>query len=1052
MRYPPERLPSLFPLCHFSSHVNTFLFLHQLKVTPVWNLATLVAKALTSTDGDDSIVGTNVDESLSGGLGNDDISGAGGNDTLSGGDGNDNLSGGDGNDNLSGGVGNDTLNGNVGNDTLNGDVGNDILNGNEGNDALNGGQGENLYLFGKGDGQDTINTYAQNTTGLTNILRFKAGVAPSEVVVRQVYDNYWGYQALQLSIAGTTDSVKLVGFFFANDPNTQYNPLQQVTFDDGTVWNLATLVAKALAGTDGNDSIIGTNANDNISGGLGNDSISSVGGNDTLSGNEGNDTLNGGTGNNIYLFGKGDGQDTINPYSDSTVGKLNTLQFKAGVLPSEVIVNQVYDNYWGYQALQLSIAGTTDSVKVIGFFYNYDPNSSYNPLQQVTFEDGTVWDLATLIGKALAGTEGNDSIIGTNTNDNISGGLGNDTLTGRDGNDSLNGGLGNDNLYGENGNDILDGGAGNDTLNGGTGNNIYLFGKGDGQDTINLNYAFSDSTAGKLNTLQFKSGVLPSEVIVNQVYDNYWGYQALQLSIAGTTDSVKVIGFLYNYDPNSSYNPLQQVTFEDGTVWDLATLIGKALAGTEGNDSIIGTNTNDNISGGLGNDSLTGRDGNDSLNGVNPNNINPGIGEKDNLSGGSGSDRFVLGDSANIYYDDRNIATNGNNDYATITDFNASTDKIQLQGSSTNYLLQTSGSNTNLYIDKAGSEPDELIAIFQSVTGLNLTSSTFEYIAPVNAFAFSSATYSVNETGTAQVTVIRTGSLAGQVSVTLILTDGTAQAPSDYNQTPISVIFSDGENSKTVTIPIVDDIAFETSETINLSLSNPSNGFNLGGQNTATLTIIDNDTPVPGKLAFSVANYSINENGTPVVAVTLTRTEGSDLEVSATIVLSNGTANAGEDYNNQDIVVTFANKETSKTVTIPIINDTIYEPNETINLTLTNPTGGVTLGTQQTAILSIIDNDAQPGTIQFSNTAYSVNENGTPITTVSLTRIGGSDGEVAVTLTPSNGTATAGSDYNNSSITVNFANGETSKNVTIPIINDTQFELDETVNLTLTNP
>jgi Ca2+-binding RTX toxin-like protein len=787
-----------------------------------------------------------------------------------------NFTGDGGNNNITGTSEDDLIEGLGGNDTLSGGAGNDTLDGGAGNDALNGGQGENLYLFGKGDGQDTINTYAQNTTGLTNILRFKAGVAPSEVVVRQVYDNYWGYQALQLSIAGTTDSVKLVGFFFANDPNTQYNPLQQVTFDDGTVWNLATLVAKALAGTDGNDSIIGTNANDNISGGLGNDSISSVGGNDTLSGNEGNDTLNGGTGNNIYLFGKGDGQDTINPYSDSTVGKLNTLQFKAGVLPSEVIVNQVYDNYWGYQALQLSIAGTTDSVKVIGFFYNYDPNSSYNPLQQVTFEDGTVWDLATLIGKALAGTEGNDSIIGTNTNDNISGGL--------------------------------------------------------------------------------------------------------------------------------------------------------------------------------GNDSLTGRDGNDSLNGVNPNNINPGIGEKDNLSGGSGSDRFVLGDSANIYYDDRNIATNGNNDYATITDFNASTDKIQLQGSSTNYLLQTSGSNTNLYIDKAGSEPDELIAIFQSVTGLNLTSSTFEYIAPVNAFAFSSATYSVNETGTAQVTVIRTGSLAGQVSVTLILTDGTAQAPSDYNQTPISVIFSDGENSKTVTIPIVDDIAFETSETINLSLSNPSNGFNLGGQNTATLTIIDNDTPVPGKLAFSVANYSINENGTPVVAVTLTRTEGSDLEVSATIVLSNGTANAGEDYNNQDIVVTFANKETSKTVTIPIINDTIYEPNETINLTLTNPTGGVTLGTQQTAILSIIDNDAQPGTIQFSNTAYSVNENGTPITTVSLTRIGGSDGEVAVTLTPSNGTATAGSDYNNSSITVNFANGETSKNVTIPIINDTQFELDETVNLTLTNP
>ena len=300
--------------------------------------------------------------------------------------------------------------------------------------------------------------------------------------------------------------------------------------------------------------------------------------------------------------------------------------------------------------------------------------------------------------------------------------------------------------------------------------------------------------------------------------------------------------------------------------------------------------------------------------------------------------------------------------------------------------------------------------------------------------------------------MIRTGSLVGQVSVTLISTNGTAQAPSDYNQTPISVIFNDGENSKTVTIPIVDDTLFEVNETINLALSNPSNGFNLGGQNTATLTIIDNDTPVPGTLAFSSATYSINENGTPVVAVTLTRTGGSDLEVSATIVLSNGTASAGEDYNNQDIVVTFADKQTSKTVTIPIINDTVYELTETVNLTLSNPTGGATLGTQKTATLNIIDNDAVPGKIQFSNTTYSVNENGTVVNAVTLTRTNGSDGAVSATINLTNGTATTGSDYTNTPITVNFANGETSKTVTIPIINDTQFEPDETINLTLTNP
>ena len=113
----------------------------------------------------------------------------------------------------------------------------------------------------------------------------------------------------------------------------------------------------------------------------------------------------------------------------------------------------------------------------------------------------------------------------------------------------------------------------------------------------------------------------------------------------------------------------------------------------------------------------------------------------------------------------------------------------------------------------------------------------------------------------------------------------------------------------------------------------------------------------PGVLAFSTPTYSITENGTPITQVTVTRTGGSDTEVSATITVNNGTATA-DDYNNTPIKVTFAHGDSApKIITIPIKEDSQFEAVETIQLSLINPTNGVTIGSQNTAIVKIIDND-----------------------------------------------------------------------------------------------
>ncbi|WP_368012745.1 Calx-beta domain-containing protein [Laspinema palackyanum] len=114
----------------------------------------------------------------------------------------------------------------------------------------------------------------------------------------------------------------------------------------------------------------------------------------------------------------------------------------------------------------------------------------------------------------------------------------------------------------------------------------------------------------------------------------------------------------------------------------------------------------------------------------------------------------------------------------------------------------------------------------------------------------------------------------------------------------------------------------------------------------------------PGAVGFSAPIFTVREDGTAIASVSVVRTGGSDGAITADVILSDGTATAPADYINEPITITFgAGDTTSKTVPIPIINDSAVEPTETLNLSLGNLAGGAVLGTQNTAILEILDND-----------------------------------------------------------------------------------------------
>jgi hypothetical protein len=125
---------------------------------------------------------------------------------------------------------------------------------------------------------------------------------------------------------------------------------------------------------------------------------------------------------------------------------------------------------------------------------------------------------------------------------------------------------------------------------------------------------------------------------------------------------------------------------------------------------------------------------------------------------------------------------------------------------------------------------------------------------------------------------------------------------------------------------------------------------------TATSGAVSISAPAAPTVAFSAATYSASEGaGSAVITAHLSAT--STDTVTVLYSTSAGTATPGSDYTTTSGTLSFSPGQTSKTFSVPILEDTSDEANETVNLALTSPSHA-TLGTPSTAVLTIVDNDA----------------------------------------------------------------------------------------------
>jgi len=311
--------------------------------------------------------------------------------------------------------------------------------------------------------------------------------------------------------------------------------------------------------------------------------------------------------------------------------------------------------------------------------------------------------------------------------------------------------------------------------------------------------------------------------------------------------------------------------------------------------------------------------------------------------------------------------------------------------------------------------------------------------------SFAAASQSGSEgSGTMTVTAQLSEAAAQDVTVPFTVS-GTATDGVDFTITASPITIPAGSLTGTATITILDDPTDEDDETVVVTMGEPTNAF-AGDVIVDTATIVDDDDPPT--VSFATDSGSADEGvATRTVTINLSAPSGKTVTVPFSL---SGTATNPEDFTNSPTnSLTFAPGEVSKSITLTVVDDTLDEADETVDLTLGTPTNA-TLGATTTYTETIVDDDAAP-TVAFTSSGGSATENvATRTVTIALSAESGLPITVPYSVS---GTATNPDDYSIAPASpLTFAPGETSKTITITVVDDALYEPDETVVLTLDTP
>lgn len=407
-------------------------------------------------------------------------------------------------------------------ETFTGTVASETFTGAGGDDVLKGGIGSDTYVYRRGDGQDAV--MEQGLAADIDTIDLVGVDAADVSFVRSGLD-------LIIQIDAGGGAIKVANHFF-----DEQSGIERVRFGDGSVVLAAEIeIGRTYAGTSSADIFVGTGDND----------IFVLGGSvDTATGLGGDDVYRiGAPGTGTVQEAAGAGADRAIISGVGTTG----VVFTRTVAGDLIVASQ--DQSWSYIFTGHFLSGGSG-------------------LELIEFPDGTIWNRDTIALAAewtgvIAGTVGNDALVGTTTANHLLGG------------------------------------AGNDNLAGGSGADTYVFKPSHGHDTIN-----EGNTSGADSILLTGFSEADVEVVRN-------GSDVILNLTSG--DGIRSSIRILRQIDGGNYG-VESLVFDGGTVWSKADIAARVVAfgGSDLDDTINGTSSANTILAGRGNDMLVGSSGNDS--------------------------------------------------------------------------------------------------------------------------------------------------------------------------------------------------------------------------------------------------------------------------------------------------------------------------------------------------------------------------------------------------------------------------------------------------------